>query len=137
MEDLCQYAYEICRRSLSVETIGSWLQFVESVPQSSANGAASPEVLPTVFGHYAQRLREDVFHFLVVTLPEVLEVRQQTPQPDAAPGTSGRDILLQVYAQVPFELFKSAVESPTFNIGTLLIPFELPLFTYKYDYISS
>jgi hypothetical protein len=121
MDDLCQYTYEVCRRSLSVENIGSWLQFVESGPQPSANGAASPNAVPTVFGHYAQRLREDVFHFLVVTLPEVLEVRQQNPQPDAASGTTGRDVLLQVYAQVPFETFKTAVESPTFNIGSFVL----------------
>ncbi|KAG2020771.1 hypothetical protein CC2G_006076 [Coprinopsis cinerea AmutBmut pab1-1] len=119
MDDLCQYAYEVCRRSLSVETVGAWLQFLDTSPPST-DGTMTP-VTPeapapptTVFGHYAQRLRDDVFHFLVVTLPEVLEVRQ--PQPDAS-GRTGRDVLLQVYAQVPFEMFKSAVESPTFNIG--------------------
>lgn len=126
MDDLCQYTYEVCRRSLSVENIGSWLHFVENGVQPSANGAASPNAVPTVFGHYAQRLREDVFHFLVVTLPEVLEVRQQDPQPDAASGTTGRDVLLQVYAQVPFETFKAAVESPTFNIGSFFFNFLEP-----------
>lgn len=117
MEDLCQYAYEVCRRSLSVETIGAWLDFIDAIPPPPSNGSASPEAVPTVFGHFAQRLREDVFHFLVVTLPEVLEVRQP-PQPDAVAGSTGRDVLLQVYAQVPFEMFKTAVESPTFNIGS-------------------
>ncbi|KAF5324501.1 hypothetical protein D9611_004286 [Ephemerocybe angulata] len=120
MDDLCQYAYEVCRRSLSVDTIGAWLKFVEAIPHQPANGSVTPsEVIPTVFGHYAQRLRDDVFHFLVVTLPEVLEVRQNPqPQPDATSGETGRDVLLQVYAQVPFDMFKSAVESPTFNIGS-------------------
>lgn len=118
MDDLCQYAYEVCRRSLSVETIGSWLQFLESIPASSNDGSATPsEAQPTIFGHYGQKLRDDVFHFLVVTLPEVLEVRQPQPAADAS-GSTGRDVLLQVYAQVPFELFKTAVESPTFNIGS-------------------
>ncbi|RXW20995.1 hypothetical protein EST38_g4866 [Candolleomyces aberdarensis] len=116
MDDLCSYAYEVCRRSLSVETVGAWLEFIDAIPQPT-NGSASPEIVPTVFGHYAQRLREDVIHFLVVTLPEILEVRQ-SPQPDAAPGRTGRDVLLQVYSQVPFELFKAAVESPTFAIGS-------------------
>ncbi|TFK27394.1 hypothetical protein FA15DRAFT_586515 [Coprinopsis marcescibilis] len=114
MDDLCQYAYEVCRRSLSVETIGAWLEFIESTP-SQTDGSATPDVPRTIFGHYAQRLRDDVFHFLVVTLPEVLEVRQ--PQPEAS-GRTGRDVLLQVYAQVPFDMFKTAVESPTFNIGS-------------------
>lgn len=125
MEDLCQYAYEVCRRSLSVETIGAWLDFIDAIPPPPSNGSASPEAVPTVFGHFAQRLREDVFHFLVVTLPEVLEVRQP-PQPDAVAGSTGRDVLLQVYAQVPFEMFKTAVESPTFNIGTFLSLTMLP-----------
>lgn len=111
MEDMCQYAYTVCRQSLSVETIGSWLEFVDAVPGS----ANTPELAPTtVFGQYAQRLRDDVFHFLVVTLPEVLEV--QRPQ-DPSSGTNGRDVLLQIYSGVPFEMFKSAVESPTFMIG--------------------
>jgi hypothetical protein len=124
MDDLCQYAYETCRRSLSVENINAWLEFIDAIPQPT-NGSASPDVLPTVFGHYAQRLREDVFHFLVVTLPEVLEVRQPPP-PDAASGSTGRDVLLRVYAQVPFELFKAAVESPTFSIGTFFHLLEFP-----------
>ncbi|KAH6918997.1 hypothetical protein BKA70DRAFT_1417002 [Coprinopsis sp. MPI-PUGE-AT-0042] len=116
MEEFCQYAYEVCRRSLAVETIGSWLQFLETIPAPSNDGSATPsEVQPTIFGPYAQKLRDDVFHFLVVTLPEVLEVRQ--PQ-SATEASGGRDVLLQVYAQVPFELFKTAVESPTFNIGS-------------------
>jgi len=121
MDELCQYAYEVCRRSLVVETIGSWLEFLEATrPAHPGSGSvtlvsdAPPAPAPSVFGQYAQRLRDDVFHFLVVTLPEVLEVRQ--PQADAA-GRTGRDVLLQVYAQVPFEMFKAAIESPTFSIG--------------------
>ncbi|PPR04956.1 hypothetical protein CVT24_010414 [Panaeolus cyanescens] len=110
MDDMCQYAYNVCRQSLSVETIGTWLEFVDPARSTTPDQAPT-----TVFGQYAQRLRDDVFHFLVVTLPEVLEV--QRPQ-DPSSGTNGRDVLLQIYSGVPFEMFKSAVESPTFMIGT-------------------
>ncbi|TFK42977.1 hypothetical protein BDQ12DRAFT_677120 [Crucibulum laeve] len=116
MDDLCQYAYEACRQSISVDTIGGWLEFIDAIP-APGDGTSTPNLPPTsVFGLYAQRLRDDVFHFLVVTLPEVLEV-QNAPQ-DASAGPSGRDVLLQVYSRVPFEMFKTAVESPTFQIGS-------------------
>lgn len=118
MEDLCAYAYDVCRRSLSVETIDQWLQFVDTTP-SSGDGTVTPDLPRTsVFGLYAQRLRDDVFHFLV-TLPEVLEngpAQQDAPSGTATPDA--RDMLLQVYSRVPFELFKSAVESPTLRIGS-------------------
>lgn len=100
---------------MSVETIGLWLDFVDNVP-SSADGTTSPTMPSTaVFGQYAQRMRDDVFHFLVVTLPEVLEVTKA--QQDSVSGSGGRDALLQIYARVPFEMFRAAVESPTFSIG--------------------
>ncbi|KXN82572.1 BTB/POZ domain-containing protein 2 [Leucoagaricus sp. SymC.cos] len=117
MEDLCAFAYDVCRRSLSVETIDQWLLFVNSIP-SSGDGSGTPD-LPqsSVFGLYAQKLRDDVFQFLV-TLPDILE---NTPPQDASSGSvasNARDVLLQVYSRVPFELFKSAVESPMFRIGS-------------------
>lgn len=101
---------------MSVETIGPWLEFMDATPSSSSDGTATPDIAPTasVFGQYAQRLRDDIFHFLVVTLPEVLEVTR--PQ-ETSSVSNGRDVLLQIYSRVPFELFKSAVESPTFLIG--------------------
>ncbi|KAH9483992.1 hypothetical protein JR316_0003470 [Psilocybe cubensis] len=116
MDELCQYAYNVCRQSMSVETIGSWVEFIDTLP-SNTDGAAAPDLPSTsVFGRYAQRLRDDVFHFLVVTLPEVLEV--QRPPQDPSSGANGRDVLLQIYSRVPFEMFKTAVESPTFLIGS-------------------
>ncbi|GJE98129.1 BTB/POZ domain-containing protein [Phanerochaete sordida] len=131
MDDLCGYAYELCRQSISIENIGEWLEFVEAIPPPASDGSSTP-VEPhqmqqpprtAVFGPYAQRLREDVFHFLAVRLPSVLNVGTMstpaTPQTDAgAPSDAGRDTLLQIYARVPFDLFKAAVESPTFQIGS-------------------
>lgn len=117
MQEFCAFAYDVCRHSLSVETIDRWLQFVEAAP-SSNDGATSPELPQTsIFGLYAQKLRDDVFHFLV-TLPETLEVAPPQQASSSANGTpSPRDLLLQAYSRVPFDLFKSAVESPTFRIG--------------------
>ncbi|KAF8959077.1 hypothetical protein BDZ97DRAFT_1839754 [Flammula alnicola] len=117
MDELCQYSYNVCRQSMSVETIGGWVEFIDTMP-SPTDGTTTPDLPSTsVFGQYAQRLRDDVFHFLVVTLPEVLEV--QRPHQEPSSGPSGRDVLLQIYSRVPFEMFKSAVESPTFLIGQL------------------
>lgn len=107
---------------MSVETIGSWIEFIDFIPQG--DGTATPDLPSTsVFGQYAQRLRDDVFHFLVVTLPEILEVQQ--PHQELSSSPNGRDILLRIYSRVPFEMFKSAVESPTFMIGKSPNKFEV------------
>ncbi|KAF7796748.1 hypothetical protein EIP86_007931 [Pleurotus ostreatoroseus] len=130
MDDLCGYAYELCRQSVSVENIADWLEFVEAIPAPSDGTSTpiEPHQMPqsnrtAVFGPYAQRLRDDVFHYLVVRLPAILNVNglstPVTPQPEGAtPSDAGRDTLLQIYARVPFDLFKTAVESPTFQIGS-------------------
>jgi hypothetical protein len=116
MEELCQYCYEVCRQSISVETIRGWVEFVDTIP-SSTDGSTTPDLPKTsILGLYAQRLRDDVFHFLVDTLPEILEV-QQPPADSSSSGPSGRDVLLQIYSRVPFEMFKTAVESSAFRLG--------------------
>ncbi|RDB24105.1 BTB/POZ domain-containing protein 2 [Hypsizygus marmoreus] len=115
MDDLCSYAYEVCKQSITVDTISSWVEFIDTIP-SSSDGSTTPDLPKTsIFGHYAQRLKDDVFHFLVDTLPEILEVQQSQPEP-SSPGPSGRDVLLQIYSRVPFEMFKTAVESPAFRL---------------------
>lgn len=118
MEDLCGYAYGVCRQSISVDTITEWLDFINNTPLSS-DGSFSPQPpLTSVFGQYARRLREDVFHFLVVTLPNTLEIYSSPgSESGASQGHPGRDTLLQIFSLVPFDMFKAAVESPTFQIG--------------------
>lgn len=129
MEDLCGYAYELCRQSIDAENITEWLEFVETIPTPS-DGTSTP-ISPhpvassdrtAVFGSYAQRLRDDVLHFLVVRLPSLLNVNAfsspVTPHSENDSTATGRDTLLDIYSRVPFELFKTAVESPTFQIGT-------------------
>lgn len=127
MDDLCQFAYETCKRCISVDSIGVWLEFVDAIPSSSSSGAATPDVSPIrVFGNYAKRLRDDVFHFLVVGLPQMLELRAAFSDGTPTSPDNGRQILLQVFARVPFEMFKAVVESPNFQIGmwknTLIFP---------------
>ncbi|KIJ06218.1 hypothetical protein PAXINDRAFT_140765, partial [Paxillus involutus ATCC 200175] len=119
MEDLCGYAYETCRRSISVETITEWLGFVDSIPSSSDELIGPQQLLTSVFAQYAARLREDVFHFLVVTLPNTLQVHSAAvSESGTSQGHTSRDTLLQIFSRVPFDMFKAAVESPTFQIGT-------------------
>jgi len=115
MDDLCQYSYEICRRSISVETIGGWIELVDTL-SPSGDGTSTPDIpKPSIFGFYAQRLKDDVYHFLVDTLPEILEVRQSVSDNNSS---SGRDILLDIYSRVPFDMFKTAVESPNFRLDS-------------------
>lgn len=136
MQELCEHAYEACRQSITQATIQDWLDFVESITYTPhQNGSASPQVnvrsitpTKTVFGPYAQRLRDDVLEYLVVTLPATLNILQRgpangtvSPSPEShsppSPHGSGRDTLLDIFSRVPFDLFKTAIESPTFQIG--------------------
>ncbi|KAG6845188.1 hypothetical protein H0H87_012745 [Tephrocybe sp. NHM501043] len=118
MEDLCRHSYEACRQSITVDTIGNWVEFIDSIP-SSSDGTATPDLPKTsIFGLYAQRLKDDVFHFLVDTLPELLDVHQPPSERSPVSGPHGRDVLLQIYSRVPFEMFKTAVESPSFRVGS-------------------
>jgi hypothetical protein len=117
MDDLCQYAYKVCTRSITVDTIGGWLEFIDTIPPPSDGSIASDLPPTSVFGQYAQRLRDDVFHFLVVTLPNVLQVQHSPSDSPASPGASGRELLLQIFSRVPFEMFKAAMESPSFHFG--------------------
>jgi len=116
MDDLCVYSYETCKRSMSIDNIAEWLKFVDSGP-SSSNGL-SPTDMPStsIFGVYAQRLRDDIFSYLVVTLPHVLDIPSTSPVESGS--SQSRDTLLQVFSLVPFDMFKNAVESPTFQIGS-------------------
>lgn len=137
MQELCEHAYEACRQSITQATVQEWLEFVESVSSYTPpqNGSASPQVnvqsitsTTSVFGPYAQRLRDDVLEYLVVTLPAALNILQRGPSNGAVSPSpeshspspqhgSGRDTLLDVFSRVPFEMFKAAIESPAFQIG--------------------
>ncbi|KAA1471324.1 hypothetical protein DENSPDRAFT_776136 [Dentipellis sp. KUC8613] len=118
MDDLCEYAYNACRQSIRLETIHEWLDFAGTVPVERA-ASTEPSTL-SILGRYAQRLRDDVLQYLIVTLPSSLGLHtpsnsQRTSQ---APVQKGRDTLLDIFSRVPFDLFKTAIESPGFQIGT-------------------
>lgn len=119
MDELCTYSYDACRRSISVDNIGEWLQFVDSMP-SLSDDASTPDLTQT-FGPYGLRLRDDVLNFLIVTLPQSLDIH---PDSSSNSGVNGRDILLQIFSRVPFDLFKTAMESSTFAIGPDQIRFK-------------
>lgn len=119
MDDLCAYAYQACKDSITAETINEWIDFVNSLPTPN-DGTTSPTELlhNSIFGPYEAQLRSDVFHFLVVTLPTILDIHQvQAPSQNAVNAGQGRETLLQIFSRVPFDLFKNAIESPTFQIG--------------------
>lgn len=119
MDELCVYAYEFCRQSITLQTIEEWLQFVSKVICTS-DGSPCAEVPMTVFGQYAWKLRGDVFHFLVDTLPKALGISPSVAECGSSEGRSGRDTLLQIFSSVPFDMFKAAVESSAFEIGRSL-----------------
>ncbi|KDQ59503.1 hypothetical protein JAAARDRAFT_33073 [Jaapia argillacea MUCL 33604] len=123
MEDLCAYAYEACRQSITVDSINEWVDFVDTItmPRPSVSGVSTPVEMPpptSIFGMYAQRLRDDVFNFLVATLPSMLGVSTAAASTPPQTSQDGRETLLHVFSRVPFDLFKAAVESPTFQIGS-------------------
>ncbi|KIJ43957.1 hypothetical protein M422DRAFT_228554 [Sphaerobolus stellatus SS14] len=122
LPDLCSYAYDVCRNSISVETVDDWLRFVERIPPPPEEGG--PIDVPTsVFGPYAGQLRADVLHFLVTTLPHNLQSFETVEgAPHTLNGrTQGFDNLLHIYARVPFDMFKQAVESPELPIGEIVL----------------
>ncbi|TFY69277.1 hypothetical protein EVG20_g3225 [Dentipellis fragilis] len=118
MEYLCEYAYDACRQSIRLETIHGWLDFAGTIPIEST--ASSELSTLSIFGRYAQRLRDDVLQYLIVTLPSILELHAPSTSQRAsqAPVQSGRDTLLDIFSRVPFDIFKTAIESPAFQIGT-------------------
>ncbi|KAI0318347.1 hypothetical protein OF83DRAFT_34057 [Amylostereum chailletii] len=118
LDDLCAYAYDACRHSITLDTIDEWLDFIGRIP--SPDGTTTPDFHPasSIFGLYAQQLRDDVFHFLVVALPSALDIHRPPGIVQDENPQGGRNILLKVFARVPFDLFKAAVESPDFQIGS-------------------
>ncbi|KAG8989106.1 hypothetical protein FRB95_001843 [Tulasnella sp. JGI-2019a] len=125
MDDLAAAAYEMCRSNISAETIQDWLQLLDEPssspsPSSSIPGTPTMETSPAaVLGLYGKRLRDDVFSFLVVTLPVSLHAFPPHLQKAADGATeTGQEVLIRIYSVLPFDVFKHAVESPAFPVGT-------------------
>lgn len=120
MDELSNYAYQLCLQSLSPDTILDWLNFLESIPATDAQGHPDPS---TVFGPYAKQLRQDILNFLTVSLPLTLSAFPPGELSPISPSgittndsTPGQEDLLRVYARLPFDLFKRALESPQFPL---------------------
>ena len=111
MDELCNLAYQQCRESITIETIQEWIEFVEALPGSSDGTQTPAETMPrqTILGPYATQLRSDVLNFLVSTLPK-----------HCGNNAAGRTAMLNIFARVPFELFKFTIESPAFEIGACI-----------------
>lgn len=96
---LAQRAYAVCCSSLSAENVGEYITWLDQRIPNSANGFSAD------YGEYAARLRSDIVNFLVRTLP----------------GSAGpkSPALVDAYAALPYELFKSCVESPELPIDAI------------------
>jgi len=107
MDDLAGIAFETARHTISLDSLPSWTALLEkTMPQS-------------VLGPYAQRLKDDVFAFLVSTLPNSLGAfpTYSHPERKLETGETGYQALLRIYSILPFDVFKHAVESPMFPVG--------------------
>ncbi|TFK55215.1 hypothetical protein OE88DRAFT_1014741 [Heliocybe sulcata] len=122
MEELCAYAYDVCRQSITVDSINDWVDFIESLRSPSSSGVSTPvDVAPpstSIFGLYGPRLKDDVEHFLTVSLPNILGVSVTSSPSQQESNKTGRDTLLHIYSRVPFDFFKRSVENPQFQIGS-------------------
>ncbi|KAJ1310339.1 hypothetical protein OPQ81_007078 [Rhizoctonia solani] len=114
MPELANMAFECCRASISANTIVDWVNFVESLPPSPSSDATPtnyPQGQTSVFGPYLDQFRDLVYGYLIVTLPSVLHA---FAVPEAGDGW---DELLGIYAQLPFDTLKHAIEAPSFPAG--------------------
>ncbi|KZO97887.1 hypothetical protein CALVIDRAFT_535985 [Calocera viscosa TUFC12733] len=130
MDDLAAHAYEVCKSSISLETLPTWIEFVESIvgdevePKASSasdrdkDGSSGRR---SILGVYAERLRDDVMQYFIGALPR--ELGAFDPQPAAPPPStqtpsaspdrpSGHDVYLRLFTLLPYSLFKSCIESP-------------------------
>jgi len=128
MDDLCAHTLAACRESINVETISDWLSWVDalqgpavpstpstssvSTPTSATPPPAQEMPISTLYGPYAQILRDDVFNFLTSTLPAQLQSAADEG------GEDPTEVLLGIFATASFETFKSAIESTKFIIGS-------------------
>jgi len=130
MDDLAAHAYSVCKSSISLDSLPTWIEFVESIVGDDIDQKALPsdrekdgsnDVRRSILGVYAERLRDDVMHYFVAVLPR--ELAAFDPQPTAPPTTtqtpsaspdrpSGYEVYLRLFTLLPYSVFKSCIESP-------------------------
>lgn len=132
VHDFCERAYHVCKDSIRVDTIEDWLKWVDdhsspfrshspsssavSTPRSPSPQSAQEAPVASIYGPYAQMLRDDVLEFLTVSLPSILLAESETTKAEV--GGDATEALLRVFSRVPFDIFKTAMESPKFVIGS-------------------
>lgn len=103
-------------------------------PLSSAGQQQDRQIVaPSIFGPYAQLLRDDVLEFLIVALPAILMTDSNTTTSTLTTSNGHQnggesvkseingealEALLRVFSRVSFDVFKTAMESPKFFIGS-------------------
>jgi hypothetical protein len=113
MDDLCTYAFNVCRESIRGDTIEDWLSWVDShqspfAPHSPDTSAPSTprSISPqpnqdistsSIYGPYAQLLRDAVLDFLVLSLPSILVAENE------ATGGDWQEPLLRIFSRVSFD----------------------------------
>ncbi|KAG8753585.1 hypothetical protein FRC14_005896 [Serendipita sp. 396] len=131
LDDLCERAYATCKDSIRVDTIEEWLAWIDAHPSPLAHSPSASAVStprspspqssqegpgPSIYGPYAQLLRNDVLDFLVVSLPTTLLTENESNKSEAT--AEATEALLRIFSRVSFDIFKSAMESPNFVIGS-------------------
>ncbi|KAK4684725.1 hypothetical protein P7C73_g5441, partial [Tremellales sp. Uapishka_1] len=94
---LSQYAYTICRDSLSENNVVDYIRWLSATDLPEGFERAD-------YGEFSGKLQSDTREYLVQTLPS-----SQIPPAQ----------LIQLYARLPFDLFKSSTESPDFPIHSM------------------
>lgn len=116
MDDLAKRAYQMCKESIRVETIEDWLAWIDTHPSpflshsptasaASTPRSPSPQSAPetpgsTIYGHYAQHLRDDVLEFLIVSLPTILFAENESNKPESG---DAQEALLRIFSRVSFD----------------------------------
>lgn len=128
LPELASIAYELCKASINIESIPSWIEWCDARDQRSlassssytsdrtaspAVGAAAPPgrstgwvaVEPSSSADYVSRLKGDIYAFITSTLSS----HQSSPSDPR---------FLSIFTILPFELFKKCIEDPSLSLGT-------------------
>jgi hypothetical protein len=123
MDDLCKRAYQVCKESIRVDTIEDWLVWIDahrspfaahspsasatSTPRSPSPSSAQHELssnavaAASIYGPYAQMIREDVLNFLIMTLPTILFADNESSRSDFT--SEAMEALLRIFSRVSFD----------------------------------
>ena len=126
VNDLCERAYHVCKDSIRVDSIEDWLKWVDdhsspfrshspsssavSTPRSPSPQSAQEVPVASIYGPYAQMLRDDVLEFLTVSLPSILLADSETSKTEMSGDAT--EALLRVFSRVPFDSQSTPTQTP-------------------------